>query len=86
MKIILIYFIAILSACSSQTVIPTANGKFVATYSDRSVGANGTSVTSKVMELAKIKCNPREVKVISISSTGMAIGTFPEALLTFECI
>lgn len=86
MKTLFLVLSFTLASCSSHSIIPTASGQYVATFTDKSLGADGTSVTTKIMDIAKKKCNPKDVKVVSISSTGRAVGSFPEAMLTFECI
>lgn len=83
---LLIFVVFVVLGCAStHNNRPISGGQFLATYSDKQVGADGTSVVNKVMQIAETQCGPGKVEVISLGNTGIAIGTFPHATLIYRC-
>ena len=70
---------------STHSNIPLSDGQFLASYTDKQVGADGTSVVQKVMKIAETQCGVGQVIVVSLNNSGFQIGTFPNATLTYKC-
>lgn len=83
MKKAVIVAIVLLAGCSSSQIHRMADGRYVATYTDRSLFYTEQSATSKVIAKASEACAPKEASVIEIRSKPTGSGTF--ARLVYEC-
>ena len=70
---------------STHSNIPLGDGQYLASFTDKQVGADGTSVVEKIMKIAETQCGAGQVIVVNLNNSGFQIGTFPRATLTYKC-
>lgn len=84
-KLVVCALLIFLTSCSTSNNMRLADDQFLATYTDRSVGGDGTSVVKSVMRIAEKECGSKQVDIVKLNNTGIAVGTFPEATLIYKC-
>jgi hypothetical protein len=86
MRMIFLATVALLmTACSTLNDVALADGQYMITLTDRSVGGSGSTVVKKAMDVATKRCGEGNVKVVSMQNSGFQVGTFPDATMIYEC-